>query len=398
MVFFRSLFPARSFLPALGVVVATQACSSTSLRQSSSEFPSEARGSLDVLEAGSGERAVKDIVVESKPAIVRVEAMVRGEKRVGTGFIVRSDGLVATNLHVIQSSADVRIVLLNGTTARVRNIASYDERYDLAIVRMATTGKLPTLRLGDSNSVAAGDPVIAIGNPLGVLDYSVSDGLISSVRVVNPSLTVLQISAPISRGSSGGPLFNRQGEVIGIATMVSRKGQNLNFGVPSNYLRPLLLRLREEPLEKFFRRQQARAVAGKRTRQRMVRQVPKYDVSALSECQGKSIAVALDVIRRAISLGAPIYNQGGFEVCYRIYEGAALRLERESQCPLVRKALGSGLLRSGTKSSYRAKAWALRDAFDAILNVARRLSSTGRNEIRNDDRKDGVKNDVNRPK
>src|SRR5690606_4902909 len=109
-------------------------------------------------------------------------------------------------------------------------VIAVDADRDLAIIEIDAPGKLPTLPLGNSDIVMPGDSVVVIGNPMR-LDFTVSDGLISSVRPVDNDV-ILQISAPISQGSSGGPLFNSFGEVIGVATMVSSEGQNLNFGVP----------------------------------------------------------------------------------------------------------------------------------------------------------------------
>src|SRR5665811_1225006 len=90
-----------------------------------------------------------------------------------------------------------------------------------------------------SDAVRAGDSVLAIGHPLGLED-TVSNGLISAVRHVHANLDVLQVSAPIAPGSSGGPLFNDRGEVIGVATAFMNAGQNLNFGLPSKYVKELV--------------------------------------------------------------------------------------------------------------------------------------------------------------
>ena len=94
----------------------------------------------------------------------------------------------------------------------------FDKAHDVALLRIEASD-LPELRLGEADSVHVGDPVIAIGHPLGLSD-TVSDGLISAVRDVRPDLKILQISAPIAPGSSGGPLFDSHGQVIGIATAV----------------------------------------------------------------------------------------------------------------------------------------------------------------------------------
>src|SRR6185436_20422352 len=110
---------------------------------------------------------------------------------------------------------------------------------------------LPTLHLGDSSAVSAGDRIYAIGNPLGVFDYSITDGLISQVRPLSNDLTILQVSVAISQGSSGGPLFNQFGEVIGVTTAIITQGQAINLAVPSNYLRPLIQKPIAMSLDEF---------------------------------------------------------------------------------------------------------------------------------------------------
>jgi hypothetical protein len=319
----------------------------------------------------------KEIVDASKPAIVRIEAVHdSGRKAIGTGFVVSSDGRIATNLHVIRGAKSIVVRLLDGTRAPVAAVLGADPKRDLALIRVKAGRKLPTLSLGNSDNISAGDRVIAIGNPLGVLDYTVSDGLISSVRLLSPELTVLQISAPISQGSSGGPLFNNFGQVIGVATMIAREGQNLNFGVPVNYLRPLInAKTRPLAMNEFRAKYRtggnapAKPSPGKKP---IVRKVVRHPVSVLARCSDQALIAAFQAISKAIRVGAPIYNKGQHEACFRIYEGTALKLEREIDCPGVRDALGQGLLRSSTQPDFTAKAWAMRDAFDGILNVIAR--------------------------
>lgn len=324
-----------------------------------------------------GQRALepKEIFEHSKPAIVRIEAENEQGGAVGTGFVITADGRVATNLHVIGGSTDIDVVLADGTRLPVREIAAADMERDLVILAVRPSGALPTLPLGDSDRVSAGDPVVAIGNPLGVLDYTVSDGLISSVRAVSRQLTILQISAPISQGSSGGPLFNRYGEVIGVATFFSAEGQNLNFGIPSNYLRVLMAERQAQSLEEFaadFRQRIQELERSREGKAQVQRRVPTHDVSLLDGCDAEAMLEAVRSITEAIRIGAPLYNRGDHEACFRIYEGTSIRLERESACPGVRDALGQGLLRAGTEEGYTARAWAMRDAFDGLLDVITR--------------------------
>ncbi|GAB4531010.1 MAG: hypothetical protein Tsb0020_47420 [Haliangiales bacterium] len=338
-------------------------------------------GADDPIQSGMQPAA---IFQRSKPAIVRIETRTPQGEGIGTGFILGAEGRVVTNLHVIGGADAVDVVLYNGVRLPVQTVAAIDPVRDLAIVTVKARGELPTLAIGNSDSVNAGDPVVAIGNPLGVLDYTVSDGLISSIRPVNDELVLLQISAPISKGSSGGPLFNSRGEVIGIATFIADAGQNLNFGIPSKYLFELLGRddgftiseLNDELQRLLAARLSERAQPTPRAGG-IARQIPDHDLSLLDGCEDGAIAQAVESIADAIGSGAPVYNQGNHEACYRIYEGTAMRLERELACPGMREALGRGLLRASTIDDYTGKAWAMRDTFDGLLKVIEKRALSG---------------------
>lgn len=315
--------------------------------------------------------APKEIVQRSKPAIVRIED---SDGRVGTGFVIDPTGLIATNLHVVVGAREIRVTTLDGTVLEVVGVIALDPDHDLAIIDVDPAKPMPVLVLGDSDKVVAGDPVVAIGNPLGVLDYTVSDGLIAAVRQISPDVTLLQISAPISQGSSGGPLFNPFGEVIGIATAVSTEGQNLNFAVPSNYVRTLSQHPRPMSMAAFAELTRPRPREIDANGIKIVRQVPEHQVSLFKGCADADIAGAVEAIGQAIELGAPLYNQGNHEACFRIYEGTSSKLERDSSCPGIRDAFGAGLLRVATVPSWTEKAWVLRDTFDGLLDVATRYA------------------------
>lgn len=351
----------------------------------------------------------KDIVQQSTDAIVRIEAT--GEAgaagdNVGTGFILDKSGLVATNLHVVAGKSEIRVKLHDGTSYQVTHIAGVDPARDLAVLRITPTKPLTALRLGDSDQMSAGDQVTAIGNPLGVFDYSVSSGLISQVRSVCTQaqadndrkvvetlvekanrteaeeaelkkvrclqeLKLLQISAPISQGSSGGPLFNQFGEVVGVTTAIITEGQNINLAVPGNYLKPIVLKPASIPLAEFAE------VTSRQDRTpddgvTISRNVPVHAVKVLDGCSDAQVTEVIDSISSAIDIGAPLYNRGDIEACFRIYEGTSNKLERDPPCPGVGKAFGDGLLRASALASWKEKAWALRDTFDGLIDVARR--------------------------
>jgi hypothetical protein len=158
----------------------------------------------------------------------------------GSGFIVSSDGRIVTNYHVIQSGSSAVVKLPDGALFRVDGILAFDKARDVAVVK-AHGEAFRTVALGDSDRVQVGEEVVAIGNPLS-LESTVSSGIVSGLRTVKEEGgKFLQMTAPISPGSSGGPLFNMSGEVVGIITLYIKGGENLNFAIPINDAKRLLL-------------------------------------------------------------------------------------------------------------------------------------------------------------
>jgi len=188
-----------------------------------------------------GTLTAKEIFAKVSPSIVYIETYDSSGNALGSGsgFIVDSSGKVATNYHVIEGSYSAKVKTAAGTSYDVQKVLSYNETTDLAILKISATG-LTAVSLGDSSLIETGDNIYAIGNPFG-LENTLSNGLISTkFRDINGT-TYIQISAPISSGSSGGALVDEQGKVIGITAAVYYGGQNLNFAVPINLLKPMLL-------------------------------------------------------------------------------------------------------------------------------------------------------------
>jgi S1-C subfamily serine protease len=168
-----------------------------------------------------------------KPSIVYIEVYDSAENVLGaaSGVIATDDGKIFTNYHVIEGASSAKVTFSDGRVSDVLNIAGYDPKYD-AVVLKVDAGNLQPAKFNSSGSAQIGDEIYTLGNPLGLED-TIFNGLISTInRVVNGD-TFIQISAPISPGSSGGALINEQGEVIGITTAGLTDGQNLNFAIPS---------------------------------------------------------------------------------------------------------------------------------------------------------------------
>lgn len=158
---------------------------------------------------------------------------------IGSGFVVDPDGVIVTNYHVIEGAHGLQVKMKDGEVYDRVDVLDHDVRRDLAVLKIRPFKKLPFLALA-STQPEPGEDAVAIGNPQG-LEHTVSVGVVSAYRQAE-GYRLIQISVPISPGSSGGPLFNLEGKVIGItsAGVVAEGAQNLNFAVPIEYVRPLL--------------------------------------------------------------------------------------------------------------------------------------------------------------
>lgn len=155
----------------------------------------------------------------------------------GSGFFIRK-GQVATNLHVVKGASRGYAKLVDQKTKYdIEGITAVDAERDLVILKILVP-EAQVISLGDSDIIQVGSPIYAVGNPRG-LEGTFSHGIISSVRKIGTD-KLLQLTAPISPGSSGGPVLNDKGQVIGVSVATFRGGQNLNFAIPSNYVKKLM--------------------------------------------------------------------------------------------------------------------------------------------------------------
>ncbi|MBP3654844.1 MAG: trypsin-like peptidase domain-containing protein [Oscillospiraceae bacterium] len=159
--------------------------------------------------------------------------------RSGSGFILNDRKIVITNYHVVDGTYQmVALDPYSGRSVEINNVLAYDEEADLAVLLCEEEIGLPPLELANSDYVRQGDKIYTVGYPLG-LSHTLSDGLVSSLYLDN-GIEIIQISAPISHGSSGGVLLNEKGKVIGVTSGGWDGGQNLNYAVSSNQLKQLL--------------------------------------------------------------------------------------------------------------------------------------------------------------
>ena len=161
----------------------------------------------------------------------------------GSGFVI-APGVVATNHHVVENAASATVKMIGEQqTHKVTHIRNIDARNDLALLSVANM-KAPAIGIGDSKRLEVGATVYVVGNPRG-LEGSFSEGIVSAIRPLG-EVSLLQITAPISPGSSGGPVLDIDGKVVGVSVATYKGGQNLNFAIPASALRKLASQQDEE--------------------------------------------------------------------------------------------------------------------------------------------------------
>ncbi|WP_414529799.1 HhoA/HhoB/HtrA family serine endopeptidase [Nodularia chucula] len=218
------------------------------------------------LPTATGANFVTQVVQKVGPAVVRIEAsrtvtsrlpaqfndpffrqffgsqlpeeQSRVQRGTGSGFILSQDGSILTNAHVVAGADTVRVILKDGRTFEGK-VMGRDELTDVAVVKIEANN-LPTVEVGNSEQLQAGEWAIAIGNPLG-LDNTVTTGIISAtgrssnqIGAPDKRVEFIQTDAAINPGNSGGPLLNARGQVIGMNTAIIQRAQGLGFAIPIN--------------------------------------------------------------------------------------------------------------------------------------------------------------------
>jgi serine protease Do len=194
--------------------------------------------------------AVTTAVQKVSPAVVTIQVSSgAGSSGSGSGFIFDSRGWILTNRHVVQGATEVQVVLADSRTFTGR-VYGIDTLTDLAIVKIDASG-LPTAPIGSSSDLVQGQLAIAIGNPLGTFENTVTTGVISglgrqiSAGDVSQSSSerlnnLIQTDAAINPGNSGGPLVNSEGQVIGVNTATSSNAQGISFSIPIDYAKEIM--------------------------------------------------------------------------------------------------------------------------------------------------------------
>ena len=175
------------------------------------------------------------------PAIVSIDTQIKYGLSCGTGCVVSNDGVILTSSHVIEDGKDITVTIYNGKTYKAEVIKRMGRNNDLALLKIKTDQPMQTVKLGDSEQIKVGQKVLAIGNPFG-FNGTLTQGIISRIDYTKNKI---QTDAAINPGSSGGPLLNTNGEVIGINQSIYNPDNNISnigigFAIPVNTVKDFL--------------------------------------------------------------------------------------------------------------------------------------------------------------
>jgi S1-C subfamily serine protease len=169
---------------------------------------------------------------------------------IGSGVIIRSDGLIVTNAHIVDQGTRYKIRLSNGKTYRAK-LVGFDRSRDVGLLKIKSRRKFPVARLGRSRTLALGQDLIVIGNPYG-MSHSVSKGIVSALnRKIYISgmmyKNLIQTDAPLNPGNSGGPVIDLKGKVIAIAMAIHRFANSIGFAIPIDIVKRVVKRILKNP-------------------------------------------------------------------------------------------------------------------------------------------------------
>lgn len=218
-----------------------------------------ASGDYTTLATGSGEMSVAEVAAKTADSVVEIttESVTNGytwlqqyvTAGAGSGVILTEDGYIVTNNHVIEDASKITVRLHDGNTYQATLIGT-DSKTDVALLKIDATGLTPAT-LGDSDSLVVGETAVAVGNPLGELGGTVTNGIISAldreISLEGETMTLLQTNAAINPGNSGGGLFNGNGELIGLVVAKSSGTdvEGLGFAIPVNVVKEVVQQLRD---------------------------------------------------------------------------------------------------------------------------------------------------------
>ncbi len=326
-------------------------------------------------EAGELDDVLWKILDQARPSVVTLLAYSANDslRNIGSGFVVSKDGLIATNLKILDGAVRIEMLMADARTENLELVALTDLNWGVALLRSDASVPSP-LNPGAARPARIGEEIIAIGSPKGV-NVTLSQGKIISRIRHRGNNELLQISNDFSQGMNGGPVLNMDGEVIGMLTSVVRSGQPVHLAIPAKVLQSMVTATKNRRAEQDLRKVRER-IANLKT------ELDDMRPGMEAQCSSDDLSLIDSVINNAIRSGAVVYNQGDALACYRIYEGASYQMlyRLKDRCKIASRFLERTLFEAATtrdpgqnNSIPAAQAWIMRSAFDSLTGDRNRL-------------------------
>ena len=192
------------------------------------------------------EHTIISLYKKINPAIVCIDSQIKKGMSCGTGCIIDKSGLILTSAHVIDSGKNIVVTMFNGQNYDAKVVKRFDENDDIVILKISAPMELKTVKFGNSEKIKVGQKVLAIGNPFG-FNGTLTQGIISRIDYVKNRI---QTDAAINPGSSGGPLLNKKGEIIGINQAIFNPDNNISnigigFAIPINSIKEYMKTIKD---------------------------------------------------------------------------------------------------------------------------------------------------------
>jgi S1-C subfamily serine protease len=286
------------------------------------------------------------------------------ERAYGLGFVA-PNGRIVTNFHVVANEKEILAHLADGRRLPVKSVCAVDMKRDIAVLDVGLLDAAPVKGAG-ARIADEGKAVVVFGLVQGDERLRWVEAQLGSAQVIGPGFTVYTMQGQVPADASGGPLVADDGTVLGIVTMAESDDGIIALGIPWRHIEALMPMNQQLPLSVLTRPRRGPA-----------RQIPQHPLSLLEGSNVAGLEATTRAIAGAIQEGAPAYNEGDIEKCYRLYQRVAKQLiDARPDCPGVQTALRDGLAKAGGLSDPDHQAWAMRDAFDGLLSVIEKYMRT----------------------
>jgi serine protease Do len=286
------------------------------------------------------------------------------DRAYGLGFVA-PNGRIVTNFHVVANERSIVAHLFDGRRLPVESVCVVDLKRDLAVLDVGLLDAMP-VRSAGTRLAEEGQKVFLYGLVADENRLRWVEARLGAAQSVGPGLTVYTLQGEIPPDASGSPLIAEDGTTLGVVTMAESDDGLISLVVPWRHVDPLMPVNQRLPLTAL-----SRPKRGPR------RDIPNHPLSLLEGSNIAGLEATTRAIAGAIEQGAPAYNEGDIDRCYRVYRQVARQLiDARTDCPGVQTALRDGLERARTLGDVDHQAWAMRDAFDGLLSVIEKYLRT----------------------